>query len=104
MTPEAILLIQPTASVMTKLYVPEFAEVMLDITGIASEEVKPFGPVHEYVYGVVPPLAVLVKVKSLVPSTHARVWSSTFNVIAELIVTATFAISLVHPSTVTLTA
>ena len=77
---------------------------MLGITGIASEDVNPFGPVHEYVYGVVPPLAVLVNVKSLVPSTQAKVWSSTFNVIAELIVTTTIATSLVQPSTVTLTA
>ena len=47
MTPDVISLVQPTASVMTKLYVPEFALVMLEITGIASDEVNPFGPVHE---------------------------------------------------------
>ena len=46
-TPEAISLTHPTESVTIKLYVPEFALVMLEITGIASEEVNPFGPVHE---------------------------------------------------------
>ena len=55
-------------------------------------------------YGAVPPLAVLVNVKSLVPSTQARVWSSTSKTNAGLIVTATLAVSLVQPSTVTLTA
>ena len=77
---------------------------MLEITGIASEEVNPFGPVHAYMYGVVPPLTVLVKIKSLEPSTHDNVWSSTSSVMAELTVTAILAALLGQPSTVTITA
>ena len=54
-------------------------------------------------YGVVPPLTVLVKVKSLEPSTHAKVWSSTSSVMAGLMVTAILAALLGQPSTVTVT-
>ena len=68
LTTELHVAIQAFASVTVTLYVPLYKP-----ESVALVDVKPFGPVQQYVYAGVPPAGVTLAVPSLPPLVVASV-------------------------------
>ena len=94
----AFVLVHPATVTFTE-YVPVSAVVAPTIDGFCEEEVKEFGPVHEYVA----PATLLAVRLSVEPAQIGELLDAVGGAGVGFTVTAVVAEELVHPRTVTVT-
>jgi hypothetical protein len=82
--------VHPPTAVPVTLYIPAFTALTLLIIGFCKVEVKPFGPVHKYVFA---PFAL----KAIVAPVHTVTGGTT---IVGVVLTVTLIVAVeVHPPT-----